>query len=162
MSEKLSKILIAILLVAILTAGVFALAACGDNEDDSVKTVEIIIGEGESAQRHLYVTNRANLFDVLSDMSLQGIISGFNYTGSVTSVAKDAFVTSIGALSPAYGTTEYIAFFHTLDDITLRDMGEWALPDIQSDGKTFYYSGVGIQLLPAIDGESYLFVIRAY
>lgn len=156
--NKKVKILTALLLTLLLALSAAVFAACDKGEGDtSPKTVTVYLGD----KKIEYTTSRAYMFDVFNDMVAEGTIFQFTYTGSVTSAAKDAFVTKIDDLSPAYGTTEYIAFYHSIDDVTLKDMSGF-VPDETRDGKTLYYSSVGAMLLPARDKACYLFLIKSY
>lgn len=58
----------------------------------------------------------------------------------------------------------YIAVYHTIDNDSLKgtDYATGEIITVAFDGKTFWYSALGISSLPVHDGASYRFVVDSY
>ena len=68
-----------------------------------------------------------------------------------------------GSVSDEKANT-YIAVYHTIDNDSLKgtDYKTGEIVTDEFDGKTFWYSTLGISSLPVYDGAAYRFVVESY
>lgn len=116
------------------------------------KTITLTVGESVFE----FTTRVNNLHDALIEMKEKEIISAYVFDGSGFGV----YVTEIGGLKADAAEFSYIAVFHDIDDAALKDFYN---PDpLDQGGKTYFYSNVGVALLPVVDGASYLLALRFF
>lgn len=176
-------VLIALIAILVLLIGV-ALAACdplesqirdlqnkvnGYEEDFTEKTVTVYIGEEDFE----VTTRKAFFHDILKDMKKQGLISAYDFSGGELS----PFVTQIGDLMQNVAENKYYSVWHSIDEFSLKTVYSGYMPGrgatktegtepyqttfvvTEYEGKTLYYSNVGVGLLPVVDGAVYAVLI---
>ncbi|MDR3215901.1 MAG: hypothetical protein LBT55_00610 [Clostridiaceae bacterium] len=151
--KNLAALFVAIAITATL---VFAFTACGTNEKTEPVSVTVIIGE-----KTLEVeTNADKVIDLLTDLKNEGKISAFVYSGS----KYGAYVTELDALKEDALGGVYIAVYHNIDDIGLHDFDavDYSVITKEINGNTYFFSGVGISLLPVEEGAVYVFQAETY
>lgn len=152
MKEQTKRKLLLVAVVAMtICAFAFALTACNPPAEGE-KTVNVYIGE----QRYSVTTEGLYLFDALKKLSENEGIA-LDYSGS----KYGAYITAVGELKPDTAAREYITVYHDIDDDGLKGFGV-ADVELTHDGKIFYYSGVGVSLLPLEDGASYWLFVTTY
>ncbi len=143
--KKVSTILVVAIL---LIVSVVSFVACDDLTSDADKTITIIIGEDSIT----LTTEAQYLHDVLVELANKDEIV-YEYEIS----AYGATIKALNSLINASDWSTWVGIYHTIDDVKIRDMSEWA-SDFKKDGVQFYTSGVGVSQLPLVDGASYLFI----
>lgn len=172
----MKKLLSMILIVLLVTAMAVSLAACKeelpDNSQQGVNVTFIVIDtDGTELYNKKLETKRAALADSFVEFEGLNVKGSNSYLGLfITSVEigeikliKDdvwgdyeGFVADI-TLSPEYPVV--FALYHDIDDIKYKDIPEKTR---EFDGKTYYYSGVGVSLLPLLDGATYILTLETY
>lgn len=102
---------------------------------------------------YLLANEEGSQFAYSSSTSLFG-----QFLNSVTVSTDSQTWVSVG-LFPDASKSEFCAFYHTLDDIKYRD---YTITAKTYNEKQFYFSAVGINGAPLIDGASYLVTIDTY
>ncbi len=144
----MKKLIFAILIFAPILVFSLALFACDVTpENTGEKSVTIIIGD----DTYTLKTSKAYVHDALCELrDTQGV----NY------VFEDgpygATIIGLNGLYTTVDWSKYVSTYHTIDDVTIRDMSSYAT-DFEMGGKTYYTSGVGVSSLPLVDGATYLF-----
>lgn len=158
-------------LVIVLLVASCMLMACKPDTDaqtDAPKSVTLYVVRGEEElakyQRTTEAATVADLFYLLANEE----DSQFGY-GSTTSIygqfldsvtiSTDAQTLVSEGLFPDATKGEYCAFYHTIDNIDYRD---YLIEAKTYNGIEFYFSAVGINGAPLIDGASYLVTVNKY
>jgi hypothetical protein len=151
--KKIAAILSAVVMIAAL---LLAFAACIDNPYKTEPvSVTVIVGE-----KNLTVeTTAGKVRDLLTELKAAGEISAFEYAGS----KYGAYVTEIDALKGDSLQGTYIALYHDIDDMALQDFAsDYSILTKDIGGKAYFYSGLGISLLPVEEGATYVFVLESF
>jgi len=156
MFKKVALVFVSLLIISSL----FLFSSCnlkniGKPEyEDGQKTITVVVGETEYTVK----TESNYLHEVLLEMKNDGAIDYVFETSSYGS-----YPTKVGSLDSKSTTNTYIALYHNIDDITLRgDIGEYAMPGINFKGDSYYYSSVGVDMLPIFDGKTYVIRLGSY
>ncbi len=155
-----------LLLVAV---SCFCLMACQEPITDSgEKSVTVLVVlDGEELAKYERTTTLSTVADVFyllaneegsqfaynSHTSLYG-----QFVNTMTVSTNPDTRVSVG-LFPDSSKGEFCAFYHTLDDINYRD---YTVTTKTYNEKQFYFSAVGINATPLVDGASYLVTIDSY
>lgn len=159
-------IIFVILLLAVCS---FCLMACQEpivGSGEKSVTLYVVLGEDELAkyERTTEAATVADLFNLLaneenSQFAFSSNTSIFGqFVNSVTVSTDTGTWVSVG-LFPDSSKSEFCAFYHTIDDIKYRD---YAIEMKTYNEKQLYFSAVGINDAPLIDGASYLVTIDTY
>ncbi|MEG2540411.1 MAG: hypothetical protein RSB59_01365 [Clostridia bacterium] len=158
MYHKNSKrIIVAMLVVLTVVCSAVFMTACGKDDklnNNSQKSITIYIGETSVAA----TTTTGNMYDLFTEMKANGKLSAFECDGSKYS----AYLTKLNDLSPA--KNQYIAVYHDINDMGLQEFDNttFLVKSVVHFDKTFYFSGVGITLLPVVDGANYWFTVLSF
>lgn len=160
-------IIFVILLLAVCS---FCLMACQEEPivDSVEKSVTLyIVLDGEELAKYERTTEAATVADLFNSLaneensqfafSSSTSIYG-QFLNSVTVSTDTGTWVSVG-LFPESSKSEFCAFYHTLNDIKYRD---YTVDSRTYTEKQFYFSAVGINGAPLIDGASYLITIDTY
>lgn len=133
-------------LVAVLACAFVFFACDRPDANTGEVTISFIIGDAEPAE---FSTDAPYVYDALADfceengIALEGTWSEYGF-----------FMTRLGNLKPE--GSQWIAFYHDIDDITLYDPQH----NMDFDGKTWFSSSLGVSSMPLRDGATYLFVLQ--
>ena len=154
-AKSIVKILTIVAIIALVASFVFV--ACNKDAKGDSKTVTLIIGVGESYVTLTETTDNEYMAGLLLELKEAGKIQYEWENGSY-----GTYMLSLNNINPQ-GQSEWVAVYHDIDDVTLRaDIGEWPMPNAEYNGKTYYSSSAGVDLLPLIDGHTYYFTLGTY
>ncbi|MDR2635025.1 MAG: hypothetical protein LBC13_03475 [Clostridiales bacterium] len=148
--KKAAALLSAAVMIAVL---LFAFAACDETLKAEPVSVTLIIGDKTLTTE----TREEKVVGLLTELKKAGKISAFEYTGQ----KWGAFVTEIDALKGDSTQGTYILLYHDIDDSGLHEFGSEGVIKREIDGKSYFFSGVGVSLLPVEDGATYVFVLES-
>ncbi|MDE5601931.1 MAG: hypothetical protein K2J16_05480 [Clostridia bacterium] len=152
---------VAIALIAVLCTLCFV--ACNVNENTGEKHITVYVGE----KTFEVTTTESNLHGVLTQLYNDGKLTAYVTNDS----GFGAYITQIDELVQSDG--KYYSVWHSLDRFELKNVYQEAYADFNpsrattknEDGTVFvvtvygentlYYSGVGISMLPIIEGGVY-------
>jgi len=147
MKNKIFK-LWALSLVALLTIGLVAFTACSVEPPPALPPDGASIAIMVDTQRFEWVTTQTYIGLVLDELvEEEGLVFTYGYA---TGLGR--FISTLGDLPS--GSSTFIMLYLTSNDL------RWAIPTQTRvvDGTTFYSANLGIDSLPVLDGETYLFV----
>ncbi len=144
----MKKLAVSTIIIALILALSLTLFACSSTpENTGEKSVAIIIGE----DTYTLTTSKAYVHDALCELrDAQGV----NYI-----FENGPYGVAIMELNELYTTADWtkcVGIYHTIDDVTIRDMSSYGAGFYWND-VLYYTSGVGVSSLPLVDGATYLF-----
>jgi len=148
--KKLLSIIMTLLLLATSVCTLYGCQLTSSRTRNQV-SITVIIGENELSVD----TMESNLHMVLVELLDGNKISSYVYSGSTYSV----YITQIDELTPTVASNEFITVFHSIDDDGLKMYG---VDNVVVGDKTLYCSGVGVSMLPIVDGATYYIFIDSY
>lgn len=144
MKKKIAILVVFVLVLALAMSFV----ACNDgNVEGGLKVVTVIIGEDV----YHASTECEYVHDLLVEMSEKNTIVYEFDMGSY-----GATVMQLNDLHTDSDWSPYICVYHSIDDVTIRDMSGYGETFIYNQ-IVFYSSGVGVSSLPVVNGATYLF-----
>jgi hypothetical protein len=151
--KKLVTLFAALLILALPVLG---LGACSkDGVSEETKAVTVYLGEEALSVE----TRQDKINGLLKELLEAQKISAYKTDG----FGYGIYVTQIGALVGDSAAGTYIAFYHDINDYALQDYAEdYSAITEEIGGKTVFYSGVGVALLPVVDGASYYFAVKSF
>lgn len=173
MKKRLFGILLVVLLAPIMAV---SLVGCNKDLPDNTQqgvSVTFVVLDQDGAE--LYKKELVTKKSVLADSFIE--FEGLNVKGSTSYLGLYITSVEIGAiklikddvwgdyegfvadkvLAPEYPVV--FALYHDIDDVKYQDI---PIKTRQFDAKSFYYSGVGVNLLPLFDGATYILTLETY
>ena len=144
MKKRILVIFLAIVMV--FTAVTFV----GCKSSNETCQITVIIGDNT----YNVETDCRTLHEVLKQLYADGTIEAYEYSGTEFS----PYVTKVDTVVNTYEIDyHYIAIFHNLNEMALQTYSSVDTKPItiEHNGITFYYSYVGVALLPVVDGAVY-------
>ena len=144
----MKKRFLLILLTVIMVLTTFVFTGCQSTAETCQITV--IIGDNTYSLE----TDCRTLHEVLKQLYADGKISAYDYSGTELT----PYVIKVDSVEDTYAVDyHYIAVFHNIDEMSLQTFSsvDFQPITIEYDGTTFYYSYVGVALLPIVDGAVY-------
>ena len=144
MKKRILVIILAIVMV--FTAVSFT----GCKTSNETCQITVIIGDNT----YNLETDCRTLHEVLQQLYADGTIAAYDYSGTEFS----PYVTKVDTVADTYAVdAHYIAIFHNIDEMALQTFSsvDYKPITIEHNGITFYYSYVGVALLPVVDGAVY-------
>lgn len=167
---KAKKNITPLLFVCTLLIGILLLSSCGnnlpDNSDGVNITLMVIDLDSTIKFEDTVKTTKSSLYDAFNEFAGISVQSTSSITGayvnSVFSTETDASFSPVWKLENGYSGTDYyyIAVYHDIDELELKDLSGYS--EVLVFDKNYYYSGVGVSLLPLHEGATYILKLAAY
>lgn len=155
----MNKKIILTTLVFVLLISIMIFASCNSlkdlgKQDPQIgeKEVTVFIGNDEYNVK----TNANYLHELLIELSTKGEIV-YEYSDG----PYGASISKVNGLETSITWNPYISIYHSIDDISLKDMSGY-MDNVTRNDTTFYPSGVGVESIPILSGEKYLLVEISY
>jgi len=178
MVKKFTKRWVALCLACMLAVGVFALPACGDkklpdNSEHGVNITLVVLDlDGAKLYEKQALTYKPSLYETFNEFGELQVRVTTSFLGAwiqsvaVGEIIEDSngfrdfsYFSENAKIEENFAESKYVAVYHDIDDVNLKDL---YMPNLTYNGKEYYYSLVGVSLLPLLDGATYILKLAAY
>jgi hypothetical protein len=145
---KMKKSFLVFLVAILLVVSTLGFAAC--SETQRVESSVTLIIDGRTIQAD---TDARTVHELLQQLYKKNVIKAYTFSGT----AFSPYIEQVDEVKDTFFEDgKYITLFHDIEDMALQQFNLSFQPiTIEAFGKTFYYSSVGVALLPIVDGATY-------
>jgi len=144
-----------------------------DNSEEGVTFTLIVLDLDETPLFEKEIlSHKSSLYDAFNEFeelqvrATSSFLGAFVHSVAVGEIIEDenefgnfSYFSESAKIEENFVESRYIAVYHDMDDDTLKD---FFIPNLVHSEKDFFYSGVGVSLLPLREGASYILMLAAY
>lgn len=150
MKQIVKRRILLALLALLLALSSFIFAGCGQTQEQELCKVTVVLGD----KSYEAETRVRTVHELLQEMKANGVIEAYEFSGT----RFTPYVTKIDTVVGKFEVDgKYIAVFHDIDEMSLKYYGLAGYVTKEHMGREFFYSNIGVALLPVVDGASYWF-----